>query len=129
MAESVESIGVRLVPLKKYFFDYRFGAPYNGDVYVGRFRNSEDFRVDEAMKFVGGKLGKDYDNLENLKIAWELLSGYTTSDMNKDAFNCAEFAKAQYQAGGKNIGDAKEINIPKSIVENPYLDLLFKARK
>lgn len=124
VAEAIETLGVRLIPLSKYVYDYRDNAPYSGQVFLGRFNLPENFDFDRSLRFIGSKLGKKYDAKENLKIAWEIFSGTGSKERTDDIYNCAEFVSQQYRQGGFKIKSGYPTNTPKAISEDPSLTIL-----
>lgn len=115
VAESVESIGVRTVPLRKYFSNYRDGKPYRGRIRLARFSNLESFDEQKSLRFVGSQQGQNYDWRENIKIAWQIVSGIQRAKKDDGIFNCAEFVEALFRAGGLKLPEKEALNTPKKI--------------
>lgn len=96
--ESVESMGVRAVPLRHYVSNYRGqGEPYPGRVYVAR--HAEMTPPDQEKVLVLAQqaadlLGQPYDNEEIARIAARIASGgrFGKKDPERNrAYICSEY--------------------------------------
>lgn len=103
--ESVESIGVRTVPLSHYVRDYRGdGKGYPGKLLLGRhrdFANVSEKRRQRMAKFAVDHLGYPYDRDEILRIAARIgmrLFGFTAKEVKRDReYICSEYAWECYK--------------------------------
>lgn len=103
LMESMESYGVRIVPLSHYFYDYKnSGDAYEGKLYLARHKQVKDLTTSgiEAMLKRGADLsGKQYDKEEILKI----LAGLVIDDIRSvpnDRYICSEFVQECYKQAG-----------------------------
>lgn len=117
--ESVESIGVRTVPLSSYFKDYDTdGNPYPGGFVVIR---HDDFnakfnklRKEKLGQFAASRLGYSYDNDEIAKIAARILASVigfraTKKELSHDEeYICSEFVHRCYKEVGISIKHNKK---------------------
>lgn len=126
VAEAVESMGIRLVPLWRFTANYRNRKPYNGKVFIGRLQLPTAFDTAKALHFAAKQLGKQYDYAENVRIAAEIVTGKKWK-LDNDLYNCAEYAARQFEAGGLILRKTAPQNTPASIVSDPRLEVLFRV--
>ena len=126
VAEAVESMGIRLVPLWRFTANYRNRKPYNGRVFVGRVQLPLNFDATKALHFAARQLGKQYDYAENARIVAEIVTGRKWR-LDNGLYNCAEYAVRQFEAGGLILNQAAPRNTPASIVADPRLEVLFRV--
>ncbi len=103
--ESVESIGVRTVPLSKYLRDYNnSGQPYPGGLVIAR---HEDFPSDnedvlrEFARFAVDLFGYPYDNDEIARIAVRIMTRFLpwAKDLKRDKeYICSEYVYECYKS-------------------------------
>ncbi|WP_270179848.1 YiiX/YebB-like N1pC/P60 family cysteine hydrolase [Alkalihalobacillus sp. CinArs1] len=132
MMESVESYGVRIIPLSHYIQDYKnTGAPYKGDLYLARHSGVKHLtnQKTEAMLKRGADLsGKRYDHEEILKILASVVMGDLRSIPN-DRYICSEFIHECYkQAGLIFPDDGRGFIYPKHIAQAPDVQPLYRLR-
>lgn len=125
VAEAVESMGIRLVPLWRFTTHYRNRQPYDGKVFIGRMQLPSGFDATAALHFAARQLGKQYDYAENVRIAAEIITGRKWR-LNNGLYNCAEFAAAQFEAGGLILDQASPQNTPASIIADPRVEILYR---
>ncbi|MBB3111062.1 hypothetical protein FHS18_003130 [Paenibacillus phyllosphaerae] len=133
--ESVEDVGVRMVPLSSYIADYdNSGKPYNGDVYIGRHRvmnrqlEQEDSTKDAKDRLMHRALdlmGKRYDTEDLSKIALRLTTGLGKRDED-DAYICSEYVAECFAQNNIAFGSSGGFVLPKHIGEDPDVELLYK---
>ncbi|NBC35866.1 hypothetical protein GTZ99_04770 [Novosphingobium sp. FSY-8] len=103
--ESVESIGVRSVPLSSYVRDYcGTGKPYPGKLAIGRhaaFPDGDAGKIKTLMTHSVDLLGHRYDNAQIGKIAMRIMAGAAGLHIgdvikpDKD-FICSEYVADAY---------------------------------
>jgi hypothetical protein len=139
--ESVESIGVRTVPLSHYVYNYKGdGKGYPGKLLIARhdhFDNVPKQRMHKMSQFAVDHFGYPYDKDEIMRIAgrigWEFL-GFLKKEVERDVerdkeFICSEYAWECYKEVGivipydergfvapKDFALAKEVN-PVGVIE------------
>lgn len=110
--ESVESIGVRTVPLSHYVKDYKGEKKgYPGRLLIARHRDFEsivtDLKLRKMTQFAVDLLGYPYDNDEIFRIARRIAKswfGYKEGDVERDEeYICSEYAWECYNRVGLNI--------------------------
>ena len=110
MMESVESIGVRSVPLEHYVNNYNgTGKGYGGKIMVARYNN---FPMDNISPIIAKSidlLGDSYSSDDILKIATRI-SLFSVSKIkligdvhDSNVYICSEYVAACYKEGGIDI--------------------------
>lgn len=111
--ESVETIGVRTVPLSKYLGDYdNDGKPYPGGLAIARhdeFPTNDGDTLREFSQRAVDMFGYPYDNREVAKIGLRILAS-AVSGVSKDddlardkEYICSEYVYECYQSVGITI--------------------------
>ena len=106
--ESVESVGVRTVPLSNYLGDYNgTGSGYPGRLLIARHAGFAALQMTPAFpQFAVDRFGLPYDRDEIVRIAAHIASGGLIAGGNlRDAkeYICSEYAAACYAALGIDI--------------------------
>ena len=113
--ESVESVGVRTVPLRKYLEDYNSqGDPYSGGLAIARHRDFASSANEDALRAFGQfavhLLGYPYDKDEIVRIAARIASSHIQfgkadrKALKRDReFICSEYVWECYNALGIEI--------------------------
>jgi len=92
--ESVETIGVRCVPLSKYLYNYdNKGNGYNGELSIYRHNDYNKINIKLSMQFIVNLLGFAYDNIMILKIATKIIFNCKWDFSQNKLFICSEFAE------------------------------------
>ncbi|WLR61045.1 YiiX/YebB-like N1pC/P60 family cysteine hydrolase [Guptibacillus hwajinpoensis] len=130
MLESVESYGVRIVPLSHYFQDYRnSGHPYKGKLYLARHsltKNLDESRRNAMLRRGADLTGKLYDIEEILKILASVVIGDLESIPN-DKYICSEFIQECFQKAGISFSDdGRGFIYPEHIASDPAVQPLYK---
>lgn len=123
--ESIETIGVRILPLSRFFTDYRDHQPYFGKCVIARPMLPEAFSVRDALSFGVNHLGSLYDTEENLRIAWQFFAG-KPSFVSNDRYNCAELAAAILKYGGLTFSASPKT--PETLWQSCRLEILGRIR-
>lgn len=109
--ESVESIGVRTVPLSHYVRDYRGdGKGYPGKLLLARhrdFANVPPARLERMSRFAVDLFGYPYDKDEIVRIVARIgksLFGFTSNEVRRDReYICSEYVWECYSAVGIRV--------------------------
>ena len=113
--ESVEPLGVRTVPLRKYVFDYDSrGHPYPGRIAIARHSYFKTYPDEEKLRqfgqFAVNLFGYPYDNDEIAKIAARIAASYLgfnkkdSKALKRDReYICSEYVLECYQQLGISI--------------------------
>jgi hypothetical protein len=133
--ESVESMGVRTVPLRNYVRDYAGkGKGYNGGLLIARDRRFPSPAEGEAglsgplanlSKRAVDLFGYPYDSDEIAKIAWKIATGgrFSTGKLRTDKeYICSEYVYTCFQSLGLDIDhDPKGFIAPSDFARNPEI--------
>lgn len=108
--ESVESIGIRTVPLSSYMTDYNgSGKPYPGTMCILRHSAFKSDEIDNLSKFAVDLLGHPYSNDDIVRIAMRISMNKLGLAANEElitptnAFICSEYVHECYRSVGIEI--------------------------
>ena len=108
--ESVESIGVRVIPLSNYIFDYNgTGKGYDGKLMLARHRDFQSKNLINLSKTAIDLLGYPYNTQEIVKIAARIsMNTIGIQNPKQDAkpdraFICSEYAYICFHSIGIDI--------------------------
>lgn len=134
--ESVESMGVRAIPLSSYLNDYNgSGKGYPGKLVIARHKQFKDNCTPEKVRELGqyavSFLGYPYDRDEIAKIAGRVLTSYFF-EKNRDSlkrdreFICSEYVEHCYKGMGINIKhDRRGFVAPGDFASDPNIELKY----
>ena len=135
--ESVESIGVRAVPLSHYVRDYSgSGKGYAGEVLIARhdaFAHVSGERLHRMSQFAVDLFGHRYDTREILRIAGRImhkslgLSSDEVKRLQRDrAYICSEYVWECYRHLGIDLAhDARGFIAPADVADDPRVHPIF----
>jgi hypothetical protein len=120
LLEAEPGVGVRIVPLSHYLYDYRWDKPYKGSLFLYRHmitRTPEEkvlafSAILDCMAEPYNWWGCIYTGLHTL-FDWHLTNG-------DKAYHCAELVNTYYKAMGLPLSEEEYIT-PKSISDNPSI--------
>jgi len=132
--ESVESIGVRAVPVSQYVTDYNHtGKAYPGVVCIGRHSAFPSEVLPQVLfaQDVIDLLGTNYDRQEIVAIALRIVAhklGLPPQPVRHNALLiCSEFAQIPFARLGIQIqGDARGFITPQNWAECPEVHILWQ---
>ena len=108
--ESVESQGVRTIPLSRYVRDYDGSGKggYPGRLLLARHRDfAASARLDDFARYAVDRFGYNYDRVEiariGLRIAGSLLGEVDDGHERNRLYICSEFVEECYASVGLNI--------------------------
>jgi len=129
--ESVESIGVRTIPLSSYVKDYNgSGRSYKGKVVIARHALAKSFSIPQMKKmtqFAVDLFGYPYDKDEIVKIAARIAMGFLIRKekalKHDKEYICSEYAWHCYKKLGITIPhDKKGFIAPKDFARDKRVD-------
>jgi hypothetical protein len=131
--ESVESIGVRTVPLSNYFTNYNgTGKPYKGYALIARHKYYMPGMTKHLSQNAVGLLGHQYDNKEiariaiKLTLAAKLMKEIRGSDCeipsDDSCYICSEYAYTLYKAAGLSIAHSCGFVTPADFANTPEVE-------
>ncbi len=108
--ESVESIGVRTVPLSSYLFNYNGSRKgYNGDLMISRHNGMENANIHNLSRKAIDLLGHQYDTKEVMRITAKIATSMFKDSLfcdvpeTDDAYICSEYVNECFKSIGINI--------------------------
>jgi hypothetical protein len=108
--ESVESIGVRTVPLSNYVHDYNgSGTSYPGRIMISRYEGFQPEKISKLSQKAVDLLGYPYNTEEILRIAARIgmsafgLNQWSPEIEPKNEYICSEYVKICYDSIGISI--------------------------
>lgn len=102
LLESVEDMGVRLVPLSKYLRDYENNKPYKGALVLARIQNSNSLNQDAMLQFGFNEITKPYDKDEIAKIIARIALGIGRRNRDRE-YICSELVYECFSRAGKEF--------------------------
>lgn len=121
--ESVEHIGVRIVPLSSYANNYNGGSqPYNGNIFIARHADFKRAMVHRLTGKAIDLLGYQYDGPEIMRILRKSLKKFIWKDPAKpvlpeedNLYICSEYVFECFQECGITLNHNHEYVTPADI--------------
>jgi hypothetical protein len=134
--ESVESIGVRTVPLSSYVQNYNAtGKGYPGQILIARHSQFNEDSIRDLSQKAVDLFGYPYDSQEIVRIAARISMkslGFSKNDpyiQPGKAFICSEYAYDCYRSIGINIYyDPTGFVAPADFAQTPMINTVFPLR-
>jgi hypothetical protein len=127
--ESVESKGVRTVPLSSYAYNYDgSGKGYPGKILIARHHGFDNTKIGHLSRTAVDLLGYPYGYVEILNIARRLALKFMGSGKEKEfkpdnAYICSEYAYECYQSVGIKINhDPAGFVTPSDFAKTPEVN-------
>ncbi len=127
--ESVESVGVRAVPLSNYVRNYNgSGKGYAGDLLIARHSKFDLNNIKNLSKNAVDLLGYPYDTDQILRIVARIsfanLSLNQESDLldKNNAYICSEYAYHCYESVGINFDYSSGYIAPSDFAKNRFVE-------
>lgn len=140
--ESIESAGVRAIPLSRYLTDYDGGGkPYNGGVILARHQQFETWvnpaKLKKFGQFAVDQFGYHYDRDEIAKIAARIAAGklrfssHERRALKRDKeYICSEYVWECFHAINIPIRYNRGGYVtPADFAKNPHMELLHVLQK
>jgi hypothetical protein len=129
--ESVESIGVRCVPLSAYFNNYNGSRmPYSGELMIARHRNMRECHIEKLSQHAVDLLGHQYDSAEIARITSRLATAFIKKGEcalpeTDDAYICSEYVYECFKSIGIIINHSCGFVAPKDFAEDENVIKVF----
>lgn len=95
--ESVESIGVRTVPLSCYLSNYNgSGKPYDGEMIIARHHDFDQRKVHDLSRHAVDVLGHNYNKIEIARISMRILTKMFKKSCKIPSKNTSEYICSEY---------------------------------
>lgn len=108
--ESVESIGVRTVPLSSYISNYNgSGIGYDGDLRISRHNQMQAHNIHNLSRKAVDLLGHQYDSKEIMRITAKIVASMVKDSLycdlpdGDDAYICSEYVDECFKSIGINV--------------------------
>jgi hypothetical protein len=126
LLESVEDVGVRLIPLSKYLDDYENdGKGYDGALVLARPENVTAELVTRIGEFGADQLGRPYDKDALIDIVMRIVFNQGRPGHPERRYICSELVQACFAAGGYPFpANAKGFISAEGIWRDPRVGLL-----
>jgi hypothetical protein len=126
--ESVESIGVRTVPLSAYMRNYNgTGQPYAGKMKIVRHKDFSSNMLHDLSRKAVDLLGHQYDQSEITRIVARIMfSTVQKIPKGDDDYICSEYVYECFKSVGIEFKhDHRGFIAPKDFAEDPNVEYLF----
>jgi len=131
--ESVETIGVRIVPLSFYTHNYDGeGKPYDGKILIARHSDFEHVYIKDLAKCAVDLLGHKYDAREIAKITMRIALSKLSDDNecnypeHDNAYICSEYAYECYTSLGVYVNhDCRGFVAPADFAKTEEVNAVF----
>jgi uncharacterized protein YycO len=105
LLESVESVGVRMIPLSKYLEDFKDQKPYDGFLVVARVAGVTSEGAKKLMQFGADELGRPY-NKEEIEALMDPESLRKGKIVARDrTYVCSDLVRACFRNAGIQFHD------------------------
>jgi Permuted papain-like amidase enzyme, YaeF/YiiX, C92 family len=135
VVESIESLGVRTIPLSRYLTDYQQGKAYSGGIVLARHKTFSEHLASSQLaalgQFAADQFGYTYDRSEIAKITARILqSALPFTEQEKDQlksdkeYTCSEYVWRCFREVGIDIDHAEGDYItPADFARDENIDL------
>lgn len=130
--ESIESRGVRTIPLSGYVKNFEgTGYGYNGRIALFRHENFTVDKLKQLGQFAVDHFGYPYDEEEIARITTRIVGskvGYSQNELVRDkGYICSEYVYECFKALGIEISyDKRGFVSPGNIADDPFVHPLFE---
>lgn len=126
--ESVENVGVRLLPLSRYIHDFEEEKFFEGRIVIGRCQGLEEHQIHRLMNFGLDEITQPFDKAEITRIMRRIIKGEGKPIRDK-AYICSELVYECFLSAGIEIPyNAKGFISPADIWGfekiNPVLEII-----
>jgi hypothetical protein len=125
--ESEPRIGIRLIPLSKYLYDYKGKRkPYKGQIVMAKFNfDLEHKKLNEAISFGLDELTRPYDNWEIIRIMTRILFKIGKKENNR-SYICSELVADAFAKAGVNFPERNTYISPQEIWIDDRIEKMFR---
>jgi hypothetical protein len=122
--ESVESIGVRCVPLSAYFNNYNGSRmPYSGELMIARHKDMCESHIEKLSQHAVDLLGHQYDSAEIARIASRIATSFVSKGQcelptQDDVYICSEYVYECFKSIGIMIHHSCGFVAPKDFADD-----------
>ncbi|MBL7740241.1 MAG: hypothetical protein JNK14_13580 [Chitinophagaceae bacterium] len=125
--EAEPYVGIRLMPLSKYLYDYKGKRrPYKGQIVLAKlnFELGKD-KLNKAISFGLDELTRPYDNKEILRIMMRILFKMGKKEKNRN-YICSELVRDAFAKAGVVFTLNDSYISPQEIWKDPRIELKYR---
>ncbi|MBP6793852.1 MAG: hypothetical protein KA143_02305 [Saprospiraceae bacterium] len=127
LLEAEPYIGIRLIPLSKYLYDYNGKRrPYKGQIVIAKLKEElPKEKLNRGISFGLDELTRPYDNYEILRIMVRILLRISKREKNK-AYICSELVRDIYAKAGMIIHYNDTYVSPQQIYKDNRIEMKYR---
>ncbi len=125
--EAEPQVGIRLMPLSKYLYDYKGKRrPYKGQIVVAKFNfELEREMMNKAISFGLDALTRPYDNKEIVRIMMRILFKMGKREKNRN-YICSELVRDAFSKSGVVFKLNDSYISPQEIWKDPRIEFKYR---
>ena len=125
--EAEPRIGIRLIPLSKYLYDYNGKRrPYKGQIVIAKFNfDLEKEKLNKAISFGLDELTRPYDNKEIVRIMMRILVKRGKREKNRD-YICSELVRDAFSKADVVFNLNDTYISPQEIWKDPRVEIKYR---
>jgi Permuted papain-like amidase enzyme, YaeF/YiiX, C92 family len=125
--EAEPQVGIRLMPLSKYLYDYKGKRrPYKGQIVMAKFNfELEREKMNKAISFGLDALTRPYDNREIIRIMTRILFKIGKREKNRN-YICSELVRDAFSKSGVIFTLNDSYISPQEIWKDPRIELKYR---
>jgi hypothetical protein len=126
--EAEPYVGIRLMPLSKYLYDYKGKRrPYKGQIVLAKLNfDLEKEKLNKAISFGLDELTRPYDNKEILRIMMRILLKVGKKEKNRN-YICSELVRDAFSKAGVIFKMNDSYISPQEIWKDPRIELKYRV--
>ncbi len=127
LLEAEPYIGIRLIPLSKYLYDYNGKRrPYKGQIVLAKLNvELEKPKINRGISFGLDELTRPYDNYEILRIMLRILLRVSKREKNR-AYICSELVRDILAKAGMIIQYNDTYISPEEVYKDQRIDMKYR---
>ncbi len=125
--EAEPYVGIRLMPLSKYLYDYKGKRrPYKGQIVLAKFNfDLEQEKLNKAISFGLDALTRPYDNKEIVRIMMRILFRIGKREKNRN-YICSELVRDSFSKAGVVFRLNDSYISPQEIWKDPRIEIKYR---
>jgi hypothetical protein len=126
--EAEPYVGIRLMPLSKYLYDYKGKRrPYKGQIVLAKLNfDLEKEKLNKAISFGLDELTRPYDNREIVRIMMRILLKVGKKEKNRN-YICSELVRDAFSKAGVIFKMNDSYISPQEIWKDPRIELKYRV--
>jgi hypothetical protein len=124
--EAEPYVGIRLIPLSKYLYDYKKKRPYKGQIAIARLNTPvEKENLNRGISFGLDELTRPYDNFEIVRIMVRILFHISRRERNRN-YICSELVRDIFAKAGIIIQYKDTYISPDNVWSDERIELKYR---